>query len=117
MLQLYTVFIYACESPLGVFLCVFSPPQLEFAVQMSCESCADKVRAALEGKPGEREHAEVQQRLAVWIYECTQPNMCTETVTARLMLDFICQFISLVFFYALTCTGQVVLHTFEMNSQ
>uniref|UniRef100_A0A673BWR4 Copper chaperone for superoxide dismutase n=2 Tax=Sphaeramia orbicularis TaxID=375764 RepID=A0A673BWR4_9TELE len=26
--------------------------KLEFAVQMTCESCADKVRAALEGKPG-----------------------------------------------------------------
>lgn len=34
-------------------LCLFHPPQLEFAVQMTCESCADKVRAALEGKPGE----------------------------------------------------------------
>lgn len=53
MLQLYAVFNYECES-LQVFLCVFSPPQLEFAVQMTCESCADKVRAALEGKPGER---------------------------------------------------------------
>ena len=31
------------------------PPQLEFAVQMTCESCAEKVRAALEGKPGEEE--------------------------------------------------------------
>ncbi|XP_040887791.1 copper chaperone for superoxide dismutase-like isoform X1 [Toxotes jaculatrix] len=28
------------------------PTKLEFAVQMTCESCADKVRAALEGKPG-----------------------------------------------------------------
>ena len=27
--------------------------QLEFAVQMSCESCAEAVRAALEGAPGE----------------------------------------------------------------
>ncbi|KAM7366414.1 hypothetical protein PAMP_015853 [Pampus punctatissimus] len=26
--------------------------KLEFAVQMTCESCADKVRAVLEGKPG-----------------------------------------------------------------
>ncbi|KAM9717667.1 LOW QUALITY PROTEIN: copper chaperone for superoxide dismutase [Menidia menidia] len=26
--------------------------KLEFAVQMTCESCADSVRAALEGKPG-----------------------------------------------------------------
>ncbi|CAK6976556.1 copper chaperone for superoxide dismutase [Scomber scombrus] len=26
--------------------------KLEFAVQMTCESCAEKVRAALEGKPG-----------------------------------------------------------------
>ncbi|XP_029977208.1 copper chaperone for superoxide dismutase [Salarias fasciatus] len=28
------------------------PTKLEFAVQMTCESCAQKVRAALEGKPG-----------------------------------------------------------------
>uniref|UniRef100_UPI0037E7D412 copper chaperone for superoxide dismutase n=1 Tax=Semicossyphus pulcher TaxID=241346 RepID=UPI0037E7D412 len=28
------------------------PTKLEFAVQMTCESCADKVRAALEGKTG-----------------------------------------------------------------
>ncbi|KAL3046238.1 hypothetical protein OYC64_004279 [Pagothenia borchgrevinki] len=28
------------------------PTKLEFAVQMTCESCAVKVRAALEGKPG-----------------------------------------------------------------
>uniref|UniRef100_A0A2I4CQK9 Superoxide dismutase copper chaperone n=1 Tax=Austrofundulus limnaeus TaxID=52670 RepID=A0A2I4CQK9_AUSLI len=28
------------------------PTKLEFAVQMTCESCAEKVRAALEGKPG-----------------------------------------------------------------
>ncbi|XP_047427542.1 copper chaperone for superoxide dismutase [Mugil cephalus] len=28
------------------------PTRLEFAVQMTCESCAGKVRAALEGKPG-----------------------------------------------------------------
>ncbi|RVE60385.1 hypothetical protein OJAV_G00180380 [Oryzias javanicus] len=28
------------------------PSKLEFAVQMTCESCADAVRAALEGKPG-----------------------------------------------------------------
>ncbi|XP_044040953.1 copper chaperone for superoxide dismutase-like [Siniperca chuatsi] len=28
------------------------PTKLEFAVQMTCESCADKVRATLEGKPG-----------------------------------------------------------------
>lgn len=28
-------------------------------MQMTCESCAAKVRAALQGKPGEREHAEV----------------------------------------------------------
>ncbi|CAJ1085958.1 copper chaperone for superoxide dismutase-like [Xyrichtys novacula] len=28
------------------------PTKLEFAVQMTCESCADKVRAALENKPG-----------------------------------------------------------------
>ncbi|XP_008426123.1 copper chaperone for superoxide dismutase isoform X2 [Poecilia reticulata] len=28
------------------------PAKLEFAVQMTCESCAEKVRAALEGKPG-----------------------------------------------------------------
>ncbi|XP_041635570.1 copper chaperone for superoxide dismutase-like [Cheilinus undulatus] len=28
------------------------PTRLEFAVQMTCESCADKVRAALEGRPG-----------------------------------------------------------------
>ncbi|XP_042368333.1 copper chaperone for superoxide dismutase-like [Plectropomus leopardus] len=28
------------------------PAKLEFAVQMTCESCAVKVRAALEGKPG-----------------------------------------------------------------
>ncbi|TNN39469.1 Copper chaperone for superoxide dismutase [Liparis tanakae] len=28
------------------------PTKLEFAVQMTCESCADKVRAALEGKAG-----------------------------------------------------------------
>ncbi|XP_035530906.1 copper chaperone for superoxide dismutase-like isoform X1 [Morone saxatilis] len=28
------------------------PTKLEFAVQMTCESCADKVRAALEDKPG-----------------------------------------------------------------
>lgn len=33
--------------------CYVSPPQLEFAVQMTCESCAEKVRAALEGKAGE----------------------------------------------------------------
>ncbi|XP_015230928.1 PREDICTED: copper chaperone for superoxide dismutase [Cyprinodon variegatus] len=26
--------------------------KLEFAVQMTCESCAEKIRAALEGKPG-----------------------------------------------------------------
>uniref|UniRef100_A0A3B5LLN5 Superoxide dismutase [Cu-Zn] n=1 Tax=Xiphophorus couchianus TaxID=32473 RepID=A0A3B5LLN5_9TELE len=30
--------------------CYVSPPQLEFAVQMTCESCAEKVRAALQGK-------------------------------------------------------------------
>ncbi|KAM6909016.1 copper chaperone for superoxide dismutase [Xenentodon cancila] len=28
------------------------PTKLEFAVQMTCESCAEKVRAAFEGKPG-----------------------------------------------------------------
>uniref|UniRef100_A0A3B4TX55 Superoxide dismutase copper chaperone n=2 Tax=Seriola dumerili TaxID=41447 RepID=A0A3B4TX55_SERDU len=28
------------------------PTKLEFAVQMTCESCAEKVSAALEGKPG-----------------------------------------------------------------
>ncbi|XP_069578378.1 copper chaperone for superoxide dismutase [Brachyistius frenatus] len=28
------------------------PTKLEFAVQMTCESCAEKVRAALEGEPG-----------------------------------------------------------------
>ncbi|XP_068611834.1 copper chaperone for superoxide dismutase [Brachionichthys hirsutus] len=28
------------------------PTKVEFAVQMTCESCADKVRAALQGKPG-----------------------------------------------------------------
>ncbi|XP_051284884.1 copper chaperone for superoxide dismutase [Dicentrarchus labrax] len=28
------------------------PTKLEFAVQMTCESCAEKVRAALEDKPG-----------------------------------------------------------------
>ncbi|XP_072232721.1 copper chaperone for superoxide dismutase [Leuresthes tenuis] len=28
------------------------PTKLEFAVQMTCESCADEVRSALEGKPG-----------------------------------------------------------------
>ncbi|XP_071315305.1 copper chaperone for superoxide dismutase [Trachinotus anak] len=28
------------------------PTKLEFAVQMTCESCAEKVRAALEGRPG-----------------------------------------------------------------
>ncbi|XP_053715484.1 copper chaperone for superoxide dismutase [Synchiropus splendidus] len=28
------------------------PAKLEFAVQMTCQSCADKVRAAVEGKPG-----------------------------------------------------------------
>lgn len=28
--------------------------QLEFAVQMACESCADKVRTALESKPGKK---------------------------------------------------------------
>ncbi|KAM9836897.1 copper chaperone for superoxide dismutase [Aulostomus maculatus] len=28
------------------------PAKLEFAVQMTCESCASQVRAALEGKPG-----------------------------------------------------------------
>uniref|UniRef100_A0A3P8PVN2 Superoxide dismutase copper chaperone n=1 Tax=Astatotilapia calliptera TaxID=8154 RepID=A0A3P8PVN2_ASTCA len=28
------------------------PTKLEFAVQMTCESCGEKVRAALEGKPG-----------------------------------------------------------------
>lgn len=28
------------------------PTKLEFAVQMTCESCAGKVRAALEGQPG-----------------------------------------------------------------
>ncbi|XP_073331002.1 copper chaperone for superoxide dismutase [Pagrus major] len=28
------------------------PTKLEFAVQMTCESCADKVRAALEDEPG-----------------------------------------------------------------
>lgn len=33
--------------------CYVSPPQLEFAVQMTCGSCAEKVRAALEGKPGQ----------------------------------------------------------------
>lgn len=26
--------------------------QVEFAVQMTCETCADKVRDALQGKPG-----------------------------------------------------------------
>lgn len=26
--------------------------QVEFAVQMTCGSCADEVRAALQGKPG-----------------------------------------------------------------
>ncbi|XP_060887401.1 copper chaperone for superoxide dismutase-like [Labrus mixtus] len=30
------------------------PTKLEFAVQMSCESCAVKIRAALEGRPGVR---------------------------------------------------------------
>ncbi|XP_037538898.1 copper chaperone for superoxide dismutase [Nematolebias whitei] len=30
------------------------PTKLEFAVQMTCESCGEKVRAALEGKPGVR---------------------------------------------------------------
>ncbi|XP_074518397.1 copper chaperone for superoxide dismutase [Halichoeres trimaculatus] len=28
------------------------PTKLEFAVQMTCESCAEKIRAALEGRPG-----------------------------------------------------------------
>ncbi|XP_068163801.1 copper chaperone for superoxide dismutase [Antennarius striatus] len=28
------------------------PTKVEFAVQMTCESCADKVRAVLQGKPG-----------------------------------------------------------------
>ncbi|KAM6959949.1 copper chaperone for superoxide dismutase [Tautogolabrus adspersus] len=28
------------------------PTKLEFAVQMTCESCAEQVRAALEGRPG-----------------------------------------------------------------
>ncbi|XP_058482072.1 copper chaperone for superoxide dismutase-like [Solea solea] len=28
------------------------PTKLEFAVQMTCDTCAQKVRAALEGKPG-----------------------------------------------------------------
>lgn len=28
------------------------PTKLEFAVQMTCEKCAQKIRAALEGKPG-----------------------------------------------------------------
>lgn len=34
----------------GVF--VFFVLQVEFAVQMTCDGCADQVRAALQGKPG-----------------------------------------------------------------
>eukprot|EP00064_Thunnus_orientalis_P021651 superscaffoldBa00006703_g21817 len=46
-----SVFV-AQAATYGVKMDSAGPAKLEFAVQMTCESCADKVRAALEGKPG-----------------------------------------------------------------
>ncbi|KAK9524891.1 hypothetical protein VZT92_017255 [Zoarces viviparus] len=46
-----SVFI-AQAVPRGDDMDSAGPTKLEFAVQMTCESCAVKVRAALEGKPG-----------------------------------------------------------------
>ncbi|XP_034532959.1 copper chaperone for superoxide dismutase-like [Notolabrus celidotus] len=48
---LNSVFI-AQAATCGVKMDSQRPTKLEFAVQMTCESCAGKIRAALEGRPG-----------------------------------------------------------------
>lgn len=47
------LFRYIEWFDLFLFFRVFAM-QVEFAVQMTCESCADKVRTVLQGKPGKK---------------------------------------------------------------
>ncbi|XP_075948673.1 copper chaperone for superoxide dismutase isoform X1 [Anarhichas minor] len=49
---LFNSVVIAQAAPRGDEMDFAGPTKLEFAVQMTCESCAVKVRAALEGKPG-----------------------------------------------------------------
>ncbi|KAG7241515.1 hypothetical protein INR49_025419 [Caranx melampygus] len=48
---LFNSVLLAQAATSGYIMETERPTKLEFAVQMTCESCAQKVRAALEGKP------------------------------------------------------------------
>lgn len=64
----------------GVGLVYVLQKQLEFAVQMTCESCADKVRAALEGKPGNivsKFTSTVKGTEMLWLHRlCAAASVC-----------------------------------------